>query len=206
LCDNTHCQAFFGITTDTMIRRAALETAGLVILSHDSILVNAAFHSNCGGETSLPENVWLSSYSYLKKVVDPYCTSSRNARWTKTLPLSDWNGYLQNEGYHPLNSKTPNYDFAQKTRIQDYTLGTFSIPFTKIRNDLNLRSAFFSVKTNGDSVTLEGRGYGHGVGLCQEGAMVMAARGFNFMQIIDFYYFHVLISDVKNIRKEINNF
>jgi hypothetical protein len=36
--------------------------------------------------------------------------------------------------------------------------------------------------------------------------MVMAARGFNFMQIIDFYYFHVLISDVKNIRKEINNF
>lgn len=206
LCDNTHCQAFFGITTDTLIRRAAIETAGLVILSHDSILVNAAFHSNCGGETSLPENVWLSAYPYLKKVVDPYCTSSRNARWTKTISLSDWKNYLQREGYHPLNGKTPDYDFAQLTRMQDYTLDSYSVPFTKIRNDLNLRSAFFSVITKGGYVTLQGRGYGHGVGLCQEGAMVMAARGFSFKQIIDFYYFNVMISNVKNIKKEMNNF
>ena len=63
---------------------------------------------------------------------------------------------------------------------------------------MNLRSTFFSVVPEGDSIILKGRGYGHGVGLCQEGAMVMAAKGFNYKQIIDFYYSGVIISDIKN--------
>ncbi|HUV00019.1 MAG TPA: hypothetical protein VMW32_03545, partial [Bacteroidales bacterium] len=60
------------------------------------------------------------------------------------------------------------------------------------------RSTFFSVSADGDSVLLKGRGYGHGVGLCQEGAMAMAAKGFNFSQIIDFYYSGVTVTDIKN--------
>jgi peptidoglycan hydrolase-like amidase len=44
------------------------------------------------------------------------------------------------------------------------------------------------------------------VGLCQEGAMAMAAKGFKCRQIIDFYFSEVIITDVKNAKKEINNF
>jgi stage II sporulation protein D len=206
LCDNTHCQAFFGITSDNMVKMAVEATSGLVILDHDSILVNAAFHSNCGGETSLPENVWLSAHPYLQKVIDPYCTSSRNATWTKTISMSDWTSYLKKAGYIAVAGINPKFDFTQVTRMSDYIVGSFSMPFARIRNDLNLRSAFFSVVTNGDSIILKGRGYGHGVGLCQEGAMVMAARGFTYKQIIGFYFNDVLITSVKNIKKEINNF
>ena len=67
-----------------------------------------------------------------------------------------------------------------------------------MRTDLNLRSTFFSVVTDGDTILLKGKGYGHGVGLCQEGAMEMAKEGFNYRQIIDFYYFGVMITDIKN--------
>jgi stage II sporulation protein D len=67
-----------------------------------------------------------------------------------------------------------------------------------MRSDLDLRSTFFSVYAKGDSIILKGKGYGHGVGLCQEGAMEMAAKGFNYKQIIDFYYFGVFISDINN--------
>jgi stage II sporulation protein D len=74
----------------------------------------------------------------------------------------------------------------------------FSIPLRTIRSDLNLKSTFFSVFTEGDSVILKGRGYGHGVGLCQEGAMVMASNGFKYRDIINFYYTGVIISDIKN--------
>ena len=50
----------------------------------------------------------------------------------------------------------------------------------------------------GDSVILNGKGYGHGIGLCQEGAMSMADKGSDFKQIIDFYYTGVIISDIRN--------
>jgi stage II sporulation protein D len=47
------------------------------------------------------------------------------------------------------------------------------------------------------SVIFRGRGYGHGVGLCQEGAMAMALKGIKYQQIIKFYYTGVIIADVK---------
>ncbi len=206
LCDNTHCQAFNGITTDSTILRAAFETKGMVVLNHDSVLINSAFHSNCGGETTVSENVWLSGYTYLKKVIDPYCVNSRNAKWSKTISLEAWKEYLKKSGYKAASNDPSVFNFSQITRLSDYNVGTFSLPFTRIRGDMKLRSAFFSVFSDGDSVTLKGRGFGHGVGLCQEGAMVMAAKGFNFKQILDFYFTNVIVTDVKNIKKEINNF
>ena len=63
---------------------------------------------------------------------------------------------------------------------------------------MNLRSAFFSVYADGDSVILKGRGYGHGVGLCQEGAMAMAKGGKKYRQILDFYYSGIILADIKN--------
>lgn len=67
---------------------------------------------------------------------------------------------------------------------------------------LGLRSTFFSLKVEGDSVYFDGKGYGHGAGLCQEGAMVMAEKGFDFRQIINFYYEGVIVSDINNEVKE----
>jgi stage II sporulation protein D len=198
LCDNTHCQAFNGITTDTMILRAAFDTKGLVVKYKDGTLINAAFHSNCGGETCSSEDVWLSGYPYLKKVTDPYCAGSRNARWTKTMKLDEWKAYLRAAGYASKSSDPSVFNFSQITRVADYRVGSFSLPFRQIRDDLKLKSAFFSVMINGDTVILKGRGYGHGVGLCQEGAMVMASRGFKFSDIINFYFSDVNITNVKN--------
>ena len=72
------------------------------------------------------------------------------------------------------------------------------MPLQTLRSDLNLKSTFFSVVVDGDSMILKGKGYGHGVGLCQEGAMVMALKGFRYKDIINFYYSRVIISDIKN--------
>jgi stage II sporulation protein D len=197
VCDNTHCQAFNGVSSDTLINRAALGTAGQVILAPDSTLIISAFHSNCGGETSSSEDVWLTSQPYLKSVVDPYCLSSRNSTWEKRLSLNDWVDYLKKSGYSG-NSDSLAFSFIQKTRVPAYKTGSFTIPLRTIRTDLNLRSTFFSLLVDKDYVILKGRGYGHGVGLCQEGAMEMAVRGFNYKQIIDFYYTGVIITDIKN--------
>jgi len=206
LCDDTHCQAFHGITTDTLINRAALKTRGLVILDSDSTLVISAFHSNCGGETSTSENVWLSGHSYIRKVIDPYCINSPNAGWKKSIPFPEWEAYLEKSGFVKAENAGSSYNFSQLTRQNNYRVGSFSLPFSQIRNDLKLRSAFFSVQKEGDSVILRGRGYGHGVGLCQEGARAMAARGFKFDEIINFYYSGIIITDIKNAKIVENDF
>ena len=58
-----------------------------------------------------------------------------------------------------------------------------------------------------DNIVLNGRGYGHGVGLCQEGARVMAKRGFKMREIINFYFRDLLIIDIKDVKPavEINS-
>jgi len=198
VCDNTHCQAFNGLSADTLLNKAALETRGLVILNKDSTLIISAFHSNCGGETSSSDDVWLSGQPYFKSVMDPYCLTSRNAAWQKSFPLNEWISYIRKSGYNGKVDDPAAFNFLQKDRVADYKIGSFSIPLRTIRSDLSLRSTFFSVYAIGDSIVLKGRGYGHGIGLCQEGAMEMAAKGFNYKQIIDFYYFGVIISDIKN--------
>lgn len=202
LCDNTHCQAFNGITSDTLITRATTETKGLVILGPDSTLIISAFHSNCGGETSPSEDVWLTAKPYLQKVTDPFCLNSRNASWQKVISISEWTGYLEKNGFAGSSDNISLLNFSQSKREKDYSAGSFSIALRKIREDMNLRSSFFSVTVEGDSVYLKGRGYGHGVGLCQEGAMVMALKSFDYKQIIEFYYSGVRITDIKNAVEE----
>ena len=198
LCDETHCQAFNGITDDSLIIRASNETKGLVAVGPDSTLIISAFHSNCGGETSPSEFVWLTSQPYLKRVSDPWCRSSRNASWTKSISFESWKAYLSKIGFSGDSSDSLVFNFSPVSRQNEYRAGTFTYPMRQMRMDLNLRSAFLTISVEGDSVIFRGRGYGHGVGLCQEGAMVMAARGYTFSQIIDFYYSGVRIVDIKD--------
>lgn len=191
LCDGTHCQVFHGITTDDDIVGATKATKGLIIVDAEAQPIQAAFHSNCGGETANSEDVWLAKLPYLKSVKDPYCvSSSKNSKWEKNIPLSEWTSYLQSKGYRGNNT---NLNFSQSKRALYYKAGTFTYPLTEIRNDFNLRSTFFSVSVSGNNVILKGKGYGHGVGLCQEGAIEMARQGKKYKEIINFYYTNVNI-------------
>jgi stage II sporulation protein D len=198
VCDNTHCQAYNGLSSDTLLNKASRETKDLVIIDKDSTLIISAFHSNCGGETSSSDDVWLLSQPYLKSVADPYCIHSRNATWQIRFSVNDWVNYIRKSGYAGKVEDLSVFNFFQGSRLANYKAGPFTLPLRTMRSDLNLRSTFFSVYANGDSIVLKGRGYGHGVGLCQEGAMVMAAKGFNYREIINFYYSGVIISDIKN--------
>lgn len=73
------------------------------------------------------------------------------------------------------------------------------IPLRTIREDWKLRSTYFSVRLQGGQVFLNGRGFGHGVGLCQEGAMEMSKQGYSVREIIDHYYKGVLLVDLERI-------
>lgn len=202
MCDDVHCQAYHGITDDTAIVAAVRATENIVIADRDSVLIMAAFHSNCGGETASASEAWVSDLPYLKKIVDPYCLTSRNAVWSTAIPVASWKNFLSKSGYNgDLNSPLLLTFSQQATRKQHFEPVTgLKIPVVAIRNEFGLRSAFFTLTASGDSLAINGRGYGHGVGLCQEGAIEMSKRGNTFNQIISFYYSNVMLMGIKDAK------
>jgi stage II sporulation protein D len=88
---------------------------------------------------------------------------------------------------------------TQYDREKEYVYGNQRIPYKTIRSDWQLKSAYFSIVERNDSVVICGRGYGHGVGLCQEGAIRMAQLGYSHSYIINFYYKDVEIVDLSRL-------
>ncbi len=200
LCDNVHCQAYNGKSLSNFdIPEATSSTSGLVIVDSTLNLITAAFHSNCGGQTVGSEDVWLKSKSYLKPVIDSYCISQRCAIWEKTIPLEKWKQYLKSNGFQISNYTNDStiYNFNQISRKTYYRILNDSIALRKIRLDFNLRSTFFNITVSNNNLFLKGRGYGHAVGLCQEGAMQMAKKGISYQEIIKFYYKNTYIVSLR---------
>ena len=166
----------------------------------------AAYHSNCGGETEAAQNAWQNDLPYLTPVIDPYCTHLPNAGWQKTIPLDDWITYLVKNGFVLNPDVVMDFSFQQLRRTPVYEVNNFTIPVRKIRNDWQLRSSFFSIAVEDDNVVFRGRGYGHGVGLCQEGAMEMGRRGFKYGEIISFYYKYVNLVPESDLQIEVPEF
>lgn len=190
LCDGVHCQAYFSksLNSDKIITATQL-TRGLIIVDTTLNLITATFHSNCGGQTANSEDVWLAKLSYLRSVTDFHCRSSRNAQWQKTITVKEWIAYLKNNGITVSdNAIAQDFFFTQTSRKVYYSYNNQSIPLKKIRADWKLKSTFFSIVPEENSLSFQGKGFGHGVGLCQEGAMKMAISGLTYDQIIKFYY------------------
>jgi stage II sporulation protein D len=94
--------------------------------------------------------------------------------------------YLAKFGIDSTNKNFENAtNFYQPLR-KKYFIDTLTL--RKIREDFNLKSTYFNIATEGDKVIFNGRGYGHGVGLSQEGAIEMAKEGKTFTEILDYYY------------------
>jgi len=203
LCDEVHCQVYKGrLTGNKTVYEAVNVTPGKVLIYGDNNLITAAFHSNCGGQTVNSEEVWLVHRPYLRSVIDPYCRERRSAVWQRRIDAGEWGSYLANMGFERKSGQPDNYifSFRQHRRFANYSVGGFNIPFSKIRSDWNFRSAFFDVEVlnPGNHILIRGRGHGHGAGLCQEGAMEMAARGYNFIDILQFYYTDVKIININD--------
>lgn len=203
LCDGVHCQAYKGIASANKdIRKAVSKTNGLVILDKDGQLISALFSANCGGQTNNSEDVWSTQVSYLRSRKDTYCTDQRQAHWEKTINLQDFKTLLKKNNIDlPAKMPIDSFAFKQANRLKHYTINQQQIKLTTIRYALHLRSTFFEIEPMNNRLLFHGRGYGHGVGMCQEGAMNMAKKGKRYDDIIKYYYKDVKIRPVRTIKE-----
>ncbi len=202
VCDDVHCQAYLSRATEKNIKSAVASTKGLVIVDNNLNLITAAFHSNCGGQTCNSEDVWAISTTYLKTVNDAFCNQKVHSVWEKTISYDEWKTYLKSKG---IKDTDTTLDKTQGTfvilqgnnRAINYVDGNFKIPLKTIRADFKLKSAFFAIEQKGNNVIFKGRGYGHGVGLCQEGAMEMSKAKYSYLDILHYYYKDVSVVDLR---------
>jgi len=175
-----------------------------VLIDRDSMLIVAAFHGNCGGVTASSADVWLAGYPYLVSVTDPWCGYSSSSTWRKNIPMADWKAFLRSKGILP-GEETGLYSppGSKPARIMNRTVKGKGITSEEIRVRFDLRSAYFTLSPSGDSLTVSGRGYGHGVGLCQDGAKAMAEKRVTYDKIISFYYPGTAVTDIKNARRPV---
>ncbi len=203
LCDAVHCQAYHNMRKYSItIDQAVEETKSEVFVDSNYNLIGTYFHANCGGQTSDASYVWKNSIKYCEPHIDTFCIDTKQAKWNVSIPRSEWERYLLNKFGLDINNEyimDQMYSFKQKNRLAFYIHPSFGIPLRDLRQKFRLKSTFFDVSLNNNMVVIDGRGFGHGVGLCQEGAMSMAEMGHNYRQIGLFYFSGIRIMDYNKL-------
>jgi stage II sporulation protein D len=203
--------------------KAILDTRDQVMVYHDS-LIYAYYHSTCGGRTANIEDVWnKSALGYLRSANDvngwngPFCAQSGSFTWEERWPLSALSGIVirfsretfpQNPCTGDVRDVTVDSRFACG-RVRQCSVhtssGTFSYGGDKIRFVFRrnlpgfpiLKSSIITGVTVRDgALIMKGRGYGHGVGMCQTGALGRARNGEKYDEILHAYYAGIEIRKV----------
>lgn len=167
-------------------------TSGRYITYHGEP-INSFFHSNSGGQTELPVNVWGGSFPYLQIVA--------------TSGEENYNGYSsevlvsKDELIQKMLEKYSNFeihfdevnciqilDLTESGRVKTMKIGNVSLSGVEVRSIFGLKSAKFAFEIVDNQVKFTVTGYGHGVGLSQNGSDVLAKQGKNYEEIIHYYY------------------
>lgn len=200
LCDGVHCQAYHGRNDENPeILNAVYSTHNIVIADFSYKLISAPFHSNSGGETQKAEGFWPGQHDYLLAILDPFSEEGKNSSWTDKIDWGTWKNYFIARGVKIKLIDTLDLIIKQVHRKENLVLGKDTISMNEIRQDFGFKSAFFNMRLEGGKLIVDGRGYGHGVGLSQEGAMQMAKQGYNYKDILRFYYDNIRIYDLNDL-------
>jgi stage II sporulation protein D len=178
LCGKTHCQALKLDAASSLVADAVAATEGELLWYEGRPA--EAFHSrHCGGTTASVQELWPEIHApYLKQQPDTFCLST-DAAWTAEFARTP----------NQILRRTPSGRVAElMVNGRRMTAELFHKQIGDQYGWARVRSFSFEIVERGDKVVFEGRGYGHGVGLCQAGAAARARAGHTYRQILGFYY------------------
>ncbi|OGR75502.1 MAG: hypothetical protein A2X32_13390 [Elusimicrobia bacterium GWC2_64_44] len=168
------------------------------VLKYKGKLVSAFFHACCGGHTASVRSAWGEDIiKPLYGAPDPFCSPSRHYRWEYYLASSELLKYIQAAGSTALKVKSLRIHKKDRSgRAVSFLVGTDkgskTVQATEMRKrfgTFEFRSVYItSITPVKGGFELAGRGWGHGVGMCQEGAKYMAMKGRPYKKILRHYY------------------
>ena len=175
---------------------AVRETTGQVLLWEGEVFP-AFYHTESGGYTEDPRTVFAArNMPALKPVRCAFSAGSPHYYWTLAVKLADLSEALKRNDVSvgmvtgvEVSERTPSLRAAVVT--VHGTRGSARLRGNDFRRMLGydtFKSTLFAVAVDGQAARFSGRGYGHGVGLCQWGAKGMAEQGYTARQILEFFY------------------
>ena len=208
---DTRDQVYKGLHSSTEITdKSVRETEG-VVMTYNGEFITAYYHSTCGGQTEgvvtwgRPDHPYLQSKPDLRPDGTPWCRESNYTEWTREFTEDELCDLFQTNAKE-AKANVPSFssihsisilDTLKSGRIHILEISTNNGKFTakadKIRwlfkrGGTILPSCFFRIHRSGNQWILKGKGFGHGVGLCQMGARARAQAGQSYIQILTHYY------------------
>lgn len=200
LCDSTHCQLLHwgGNGERGAVAHAATLATGGETLWFRSQRALAYFGKDCGGRTASPAEIWphAKPVSYLPSQPDRFCTADGGREWASEISRADLTTALASHGL-----AAPGWqNLSVARRGESGRAVTLKLDGTEIGADAfrlavgeslgwnKIPSTWFEVSRQGDRYEFHGRGWGHGVGLCQKGAAAMAQQGRSAQEILAQYF------------------
>ncbi|MBO7592101.1 MAG: SpoIID/LytB domain-containing protein [Bacteroidaceae bacterium] len=219
VCADDHCQRYQGVTrqSNPQVVDAIEATRGLV-LTYEGKICDARFSKCCGGMTEVFESCWENiRHPYLVAKPDPYCNTKDKRILSQVLNNYDqetvdfyrWTVSYTTDELSELVSRKSGIDFGHILDLVPQERGASGriitlkivgekrtltvgkeLEIRKWLSESHLYSSAFEVEKTVDGFILHGKGWGHGVGLCQIGAAVMGDQGIPYDEILSFYYPH----------------
>ncbi len=195
--DDDYLQTVWKDDYNTKIKkiRLAVDATCGEYLEYKGSVVEAFFFSTSVGKTENSEDVFLNKVPYLRSV---------DSSWEKGVSpvfydyfnfnLSDFLNRLGLPKSNKIKQKV--LKTTSTGRIKEIIINNKKFLASEVVSNLNLRSAYFTIVQNGDSVKITTQGYGHGVGMSQYGAEAMARLGYTYDQILKHYYLGVEIKKI----------
>ena len=173
------------------ITKAVNDTQGEYI-AYNGEVIQAFFFSTSSGKTENSEEVFQESLPYLRSV---------DSTWDSDVSpvFNEIYKFTLEEFYQKLNLPYEEklqiniVDTTSTGRIKNIEINRQKFKASDLTKLLNLRSTYFNIEQNGNIITIQTKGYGHGVGMSQYGAQAMALKGYNYQEIIKYYYQNVEI-------------
>jgi len=197
--DVTSCtasQVYGGVGVEAATASRAVDETRGMFLHYNSQLALTYYHANSGGMTEDAQWVWTTDIPYLKSVRDEFSIKANNFTWRQTLRLSDIREALNKKGMDIGSiDRITAVEISPSGRVMRIRIshggGETIMSGNEFRLNIDpvlIKSTMFSITHHGQEVLFEGKGYGHGVGMSQWGAHIMAREGRSSREILQYFY------------------